>query len=1155
MFQGGRQSIRDVVPTADEGDALLDMLFDDAPRASQPTPEPAPPPQHLSEPQGLSEDDLGGGDDDQPTRMHAPEEAAKLVDSRREPKLPLVERPTPPGEVVAPPGWKVSPGPPPARPGGRAIPPPRPTPKGPGPDEQSRIPTLSNESEVSLEADLDAPNMQAESDLTEVGSLPLVNEDIGVSHEEVPEERPISRPPPMPGSTPPRPLSRAPAPHDAGFTDERDASIVLAAEPGLRDSYLERARWMRAEAALITDRAAKARLLLTASELFAMVGEDDEAAAVAEEIHGLSAGVALGMRQHRMLLAQRGRWPAAIEVMDAEARVMPTPESKCHISWLSAEVARLAQNDEAAAKKRAEIALRAMPSDPRAPVQRFAEALAPGADPNQLLRLRPVDAQGGSKELSDSFSRVAALRGASVPDAGGRRSSYESVVAARNALAHHDVAGAVEALGALENGSLGPAAGWLGGLLAQSTPETRPLAAPLLKAAAAGSHPTHAQKAIASAAIESGGEVDVASAPEAFSEADRIAIAALSGKVSAIDDGGIAEERELEVLKSVSRAAAPERTADRLRELDERGIDPATVSLARALADHKTSSLYSSGPVPSKLAHAREVLESENRSTGALRGLGFELDLESRSIEKMTAALTGGVSAGDADASSLLAAATISEAGGDLDLAKALYAKVRDLAPPPEAVLRAELRDVDSVDIGRTLAAHAEGLPPGPRKLALLIEAGIRLASGDTAAEANTALRSASEMEAALGTSISAYLGAQIARAAGDQESLVEWLRTSREGSDDVTERAYDVVREALLLSEPESAHAGALLEEALRSHAKDMGLRDLYERVLPEPAADRAAFREARSREESGPTAARLAVQAAYEYEQQGDIESASRSIKLAEAAGDTEFAPVCSYRYALLGFGASEFVDALLPKAREAEDPAERLETYERLAELDERGRGDMSSSLLFRRAILEENPKHLRTLRRVVSSLMAQGREDELEPIAFDLARALDGQEAHAYAALSARLRNRTKWEDTLEPVKIAYAQEPRSTWALRQMAAHARASGDNALAARCDEELFGRTERAPERATLAIRAAESFKASGDADAAKAMFEKAVTAAGVHPLARLGFADVLEAAGDFAGAAHELEAAAELLLTPAWKAEADYRAGVLFEDKVHD
>src|SRR5260221_12564796 len=102
-------------------------------------------------------------------------------------------------------------------------------------------------------------------------------------------------------------------------------------------------------------------------------------------------------------------------------------------------------------------------------------------------------------------------------------------------------------------------------------------------------------------------------------------------------------------------------------------------------------------------------------------------------------------------------------------------------------------------------------------------------------------------------------------------------------------------------------------------------------------------------------------------------------------------------------------------------------------------------MSGGLAFRRTIPEGNPGHLRTLRRVVSSLMAQGREDELEPIAFDLARSLDGPEAHAYAALCARLRGRAKWEDTLEPVKIAFAQEPRSAWSLRQMAAHARATG--------------------------------------------------------------------------------------------------------------
>ncbi len=1092
MFGGG-QNIRDVAPTEAEGDALLDMLFDDAPPRSAAAAKPPPP---------------DAGDDDQPTRIQASDEPDERIAS-----------PAKAAVAVSPPGWKVGPaGRGPGRPPPReAIPPARPTPRKSDEDmerdERSRIPTLT-------EDDIDGS-----ADLTEVGSLPAVDDaeaidvDAGPgdpepllsdSHGKLRElsdvaiAHPTSHPPPLPDA---RPLSRAPGPDEAAFTDERDASIVLAASPELRESYLERARWLREEAGLAENKTTRARLLLIASELFAMVGEDDDSFATAGEIHELSTGVALGTRQYRTLLAQRGQWQAAIDVLDTEARFMPTPDAKCHVAWLGAEVARLVQIDDASAKKRSEIAMRANPNDPRPHVQRFAELLRPRGGPppagkmdvGELLRARPSGQT--TTEIADAFGRVAALRG-DASHAGGQPSVYEHILAARAAIQRQDAGAASEALGSLEGGALGPGAGWLGGALAQVSPATRPLAEPLFKTAATGSHGVQAEKALAAVAIEGGGTVDVGNAPEAFSEGDRIAISALSGKVSPIDDGGIAEERELDVLKSASRAVSLPRNADRLHELEQGGVDAPSIALGRALAQEKHAAPYNLGPLPARVGRAVETFASEQRDGGVLRGLAFEIEVDAREVVRVVDTLTAAPEGEAIDASAALAGAVVAEAGGDAERARALYEQVAAGGAPPEAILRALMQDRDEGEVVRTLLDHAEGLENGPRKLALLLEAGIRSqlaakanADDEKAAaahhtEATAAFRAAAAMESPIG--LASHLGAQIARQSGDQTALIEWLRTAREGSDDATERSYDLVREALLVSEAEPAHAGALIDEALRTHPKDIGLRDLYERVLPETVSGRASFRESRAKEETGPAAARLAIEAAIYYEQEGDIEAATRAAKLAEAAGDDEFAPIFAYRYGLLGFGTSELVDALLPKARATESPAERLETYERLAELDERGRGDMSSSLLFRRSILEENPTHLRTLRRVASSLMAQGREDELEPIALDLAKSLEGPEAHAYAALSARLRSRGKWEDTLEPVKIAYAQIPRSAWALRQMAAHARASGDHLVAGAADRELVARTERAPERATLGLRAAESFEAAGDLDAAREMFE---------------------------------------------------------------
>jgi tetratricopeptide (TPR) repeat protein len=402
---------------------------------------------------------------------------------------------------------------------------------------------------------------------------------------------------------------------------------------------------------------------------------------------------------------------------------------------------------------------------------------------------------------------------------------------------------------------------------------------------------------------------------------------------------------------------------------------------------------------------------------------------------------------------------------------------------------------------------------------------------------------------------IAVHVGELASRARADQAALLDWLRFRRDASEDPVERAHDLTREALLVSDGESDTASSLLEEALRARPADYALRDLLERLSPEPPADRASWREARAAETSGPDAARLAIEAAQEYERAADLEAAARCAKLAEANGDKDLAPIAGYRLALAGFGTAEVIDALLPKARETEDASERLEIYERLAELDERGRGDSASGLLFRRTILEENPSHLRTLRRVASALMVGGREDELEPVAMELARNLDGGEAVAYAAVAARLRLRAKWEDTAEPVAIAYHQTPRPLWALRQMAAHARARGDHLAAAVCDKELAGLTDRPIEKATLLTRAAEAHRAAGDLASARSELEEALTHFDGHVVARQELAELLVETGDAEAAAAHYEMLAGAYVVPASRAQADHRAGVLYQDQVGD
>ena len=189
-------------------------------------------------------------------------------------------------------------------------------------------------------------------------------------------------------------------------------------------------------------------------------------------------------------------------------------------------------------------------------------------------------------------------------------------------------------------------------------------------------------------------------------------------------------------------------------------------------------------------------------------------------------------------------------------------------------------------------------------------------------------------------------------------------------------------MREALLLSDAEGSPASGLLEQALRSRPGDVGLRELYERLAPEPPPDRATWRMERAREATGAEQARLALEAAFDFERARDFTRVAEAAQIAMAAGEGELAPILSYRAAVAGAGASDAIDALMPKARETEDKHARLEIYERLAELDESGRCEPGCGMRWRRPILVEVPDHLPTLRRLASALVSAGRDEELE-----------------------------------------------------------------------------------------------------------------------------------------------------------------------------
>jgi tetratricopeptide (TPR) repeat protein len=1095
MFARDSGSGRPPPPVEPEGDALLDMLFEDARDERKVEAAPAAPP-----PEAIAE-----------VATATPEPAAKA----------------------------------------RAMPPPPPRRAIPEPvSSGSREPLDTSEGENA--SPITPVAMAVAEDVADDASMEIDDLAGGAASEPPPALEPSRNTAPIPSRRPP----------PSAFEREEDASALLL-RSHQRDAWVARAEWLRAEAGALSDLNGRARALLVVSELYAMAGEEATARAVADEAREIAPSLPLPHRQARGLLARDTDWPGVLEVLEVEAKSIPTPDARCHGALFGAEIARLIQGDDEGAKKRLDQAQRAAPEDPRAYVQRLAEALA-AADPEDgapapISKVRVPDA-APLAPLAEAARQVAAHRGVASKTARAAGSTYESLLNVRAAIAAGDHAGAVSGLEGLARAeSLAGGAGWLAAVLAAPIKETRARSVEALRGVLDGSHGSAARRALAARAIELG-DADAARAAmespssDAFSPADRIALAALTGGPRADVDpwlDTLLGDPELAPIASAASAALGDPASASRVVFPAGGLRARTAStLGRAMA------LTGEGAT-GRLRTAVLAFVDAAPDHGTARALALELDVDEGNGGKVARAVASFREDADGERERALAGALIAEISGEIERAKAEYERARTLDLTSEAVARAAAAHAAGDAAAVLLTEHGLALDGGSRAAILLGEAAVRFIDAGDDAESKELLTRAAALDPTLPFAYN--LGERAARAAADNELLVEWVRNRREASSDPLEQAYDLVREALILTElgGESAEAAVpLFEQALRARPKDAALRDLYERLSPEPLADRAAWREERAAEAPPAEAARLALEAALELERTGDLAGAARCARLAIAAGENQLAPIIVYRAALAGHGTGDLIEALMPRAREASDPIERLETYERLAELDERGRGDGASALLWRRTILEDTPGHLPTLRLVASSLIGAGRDDELEPITFEIAKALDGASAIAHAMLSARLRVRNgSWDDTREPVEIAYRHEPRGIWALRQTAAHARAQGQHQLALEADRQLIERTQRPSEAATLSLRAAQSAVKAGLMDDALAFLGHAIELSPTHLAIHIEMAAVLEQTGNFEGAAASLEAAASAAVSPEERAHNLYKAAILWQDKVND
>ena len=920
--------------------------------------------------------------------------------------------------------------------------------------------------------------------------------------------------------------------------DER----VALPRPGQPDEWKTRADWLEAEARRIPDPQTRSRALVIASELWAIAGNMERARRAAQD--GNTAGrAAVAGRQLRWIAAASGDWKTVASTLEIELRSSSTQEARAHAALLDAEVHRLCLGDAEAAKKKIDLAVRAQPDDARVHLENVVEALSAGDKPEIELPETP-----DLSELSRAVEEVVALRAGDT--ARGRKDPLSSFAAARRAIARGDrfaAATAVTELGAVDG--LKDAATWLCAALLAHDAGSREESAVQLRSLIRGSDGRSARRTLAARALELGDTSALLAALEpddgTFTPADQLTLALLTGAdAEAIADlAESASDEDIAPLRAAALAAVGHRTPEAGAEAFR-----AEAALGRAMAR---------AGEPGGIAALAPDIDRFSDSHGdhpAARLLGLELAVANRntaSIAEAAAALPGRDSAPETR-DTALSRGLLLELAGNVEAAREAYHAASTADPDFEAALRARLPGLDEDAASAALATLADGSSDSAHGALTLIEAAVRSGMRDSR-KVNEWLKRAATLEPSLG--IAFRIGEQDARTNADPERLVEWLRARREASSDDVERSLDLVREALLTSDSSASAAAELLDTAVAAHPGDIGLRELCERLRPGESAARGAWREAAA-EHAGPAArVLLLLQAAFEYERSGDRASAARTARRAAELGGGPLATLTAQRTAAGTPEAARVSEDLLARARAAEDPEQQRELYEELSSFN-RNQGDNASSLLWQSAILERSPGWLPALRRIEHSYVSASREDELEPIAASLARVLPDTDGVAAARLAARARLKAgAWAERRELAELALSRDPECLWALRALAAHARAADEPEHVLDAYQRLEQLVVHPLDKAALNLRAAEAAARLGRLEDAKRLLEAALEDAPDHLVALTTLGEVLEGLRDYPAAARTVEAAAEASAVDAHRVTTWHQAAVLWLDRVGD
>ena len=273
-------------------------------------------------------------------------------------------------------------------------------------------------------------------------------------------------------------------------------------------------------------------------------------------------------------------------------------------------------------------------------------------------------------------------------------------------------------------------------------------------------------------------------------------------------------------------------------------------------------------------------------------------------------------------------------------------------------------------------------------------------------------------------------------------------------------------------------------------------------------------------------------------EQERAGNFEQAARLAQASLEVEDSPLARLCAERNETKGGFAANLAERLIEQARTTEDPTGPFETYERLADIDEVSIGATPRARCSGTNRSSKNaPAFARSLSRLEHWLIGDGREDELEPIAGEIAKALVGNEAMAHAA-RCRAASYARRLLVRGASISAPCVQPRRVAALGPARDGSARGSRERCADRARSPRGGCSITPPvlsSIATLALRAADAAMRAGEPAAAKDLLVRATNAHPTHLVVQRTLAELCEQISDSRGAAEAWEAVATLSGVP--------------------